>query len=443
MRQVQALIQRPDVRKILANTGWLFSDGAFRLVLTALVSAWVARYLGAQQYGQYNLALAYLILAAPVVRLGLDNVLVPRLVNAPEQAGQILGTAFFMRLLMALAMLSPLYLMVAALHPGDPTVLLLMTVMSLGMVFQALDVLNLWFQSQVASRHSVLTRNASFLFTSGLKVVAILLGAPLIIFGVLYLLYMVVSMLLLWLVYRRKPHRWTVDWGYARGLLREGLPLIVAGLAASVYTRIDQVMLGQMLLPGEAEAAVGVYSAAARLSEMWYFVPLAVVSSVVPSIIQSKLQSESLYRKRLQRLFNLMALISYAVCIPMTFLSGVVVELLFGSQYAASAPALAVLMWAGLWVNSGAVCSHVLVVERRNGFLMWAVVAGVGVNVLLNLALIPLFGILGAALATLAAQFATSHLATLLLPAVRFLGWMQARAILYPNPLKIAEPDRL
>jgi len=441
MRQVQALVQRPDVKKILANTGWLFSDSVFRLVLAVLVSAWVARYLGTQQYGQLNLALAYMTLAAPIARLGLDSILVPRMLNEPQQVGQILGTAIFMRLLMALAMLAPLYLVVASLHRDDPTVLLLTVILSLGTLFQALDVLNAWFQSQLASRHSVLARNTSFLLTSGLKLAAILLGAPLLVFGLLYLLDMIVSMLLLWRVYRRNPHPWTLNWGYARGLLREGAPLIVAGLAVSVYMRIDQIMLGQMLPPGEAEAAVGAYAAAVRISEMWYFVPLAIITSVIPSIIQSKQQSESLYRKRLQRLFNLMALISYAVCIPMTFLSGLIVELLFGPEYAASVPVLAVLVWAGLWVTLGVVRSHVLVVEGKNWLFTWSVVLGAGVNMLLNLALIPLLGILGAALATLAAQMVASHLTSLALPQLRFLGWMQTRAIVYPNPFNHPQPE--
>ncbi|RMG70684.1 MAG: flippase, partial [Chloroflexi bacterium] len=177
------LTNRPDVKKILANTGWLFSDSILRLVLSVLVGAWVARYLGTEQYGQLNLAIAYLMLVAPIAELGLDQVVVKYLVERPEDTDSILGTAFWLRLFATLTMFTPLILIVHALHPNTPIIVFLTVLLGIGSIFKVLYTLNLWFQAQVAAKHSVMTRNASFLLISGLRVLAILAGGSLVVFG--------------------------------------------------------------------------------------------------------------------------------------------------------------------------------------------------------------------------------------------------------------------
>lgn len=430
------LLNRPDIQKILANTGWLFSDSILRLFLTVIVSAWVARYLGTERYGQLNLAIAYVVLAAPIAKLGLDQIVVKRLVQSPDDVGRILGTAFWMRIITALVLLIPLLFIVNSLHPDQPIIVFLALLLGIGTVFQALEVLNHWFQSQVESKHSVIARNMSFILTSGLKVLAILAGGSLVVFGFLYLLDIVTSMLLLlWIYLRRAHHTWSVSWDYARGLIRESAPLIIAGLAISVYMRIDQIMLGQLLPTDEATSAVGVYAAAVRISEMWYFVPGAVVASIFPALLQSKQQSESLYRKRLQRLFNLMVFIAYTVAIPMTLLSGTIIHVLFGAEYADAGPVLAVLVWAGVWVAMGLARSQVLVAENLAHLSMWSTLAGAVTNVALNFVLIPQMGALGCAVATLVAQVMAAQITTLFFHQTRTFGWMQTSALIYPNPL--------
>jgi probable polysaccharide biosynthesis protein len=58
--------------------------------------------------------------------------------------------------------------------------------------------------------------------------------------------------------------------------------------------------------------AVGQYAAATRLSEIWYFIPTVVVSSLFPAIVNARRQSEELYCDRLQKLFDLVAWIAIA-----------------------------------------------------------------------------------------------------------------------------------
>ena len=83
---------RSGLKRIIANTGWLFADKFLALLAGLLVGAWIARYLGPKQYGQYNYALAFTALFAPFASLGLATIAVREFVRRPEDKPQILGT---------------------------------------------------------------------------------------------------------------------------------------------------------------------------------------------------------------------------------------------------------------------------------------------------------------------------------------------------------------
>jgi len=436
MKILRGYLERPEVVKILSNASWLFSDRILRMILTLFVSAWVARYLGVEQYGQLNLALAYIGLAMPIVKLGLDQILIKQLVESPNKAGEILGTSLWMRLFATLALLPLIIIIVNQLHIDQPIITLLTLLLSIGLVFQTFEIINIWFQAQVESRYSVITRNISFFITSVLKVVAILSSGSLLLFGFIYLLDIIMSVLLLIFVYRRREKvRWTIDWSLGKKIMNESAPLIIAGLAVIVYMRIDQVMLGQMLPKSEGEAAVGIYSVAVKLSELWYFVPAALINSIFPALLESKQQSESLYRKRLQRLLNIVVLICYVFSILITMFSGIIIEILFGTAFAEATPILAILVWAGVWVNIGVVRTYILITEDVVHYSMWSTLIGAGVNVGLNLLLIPSMGAAGCAIATLVSYFISAYLTSFFFNLSVPIGKMQTISLLIPNPL--------
>jgi PST family polysaccharide transporter len=438
VERLKAYLQsRPDVRQIVTNAGWLVSDRVIRLMLVLLVSAWVTRYLGAEQFGYLSIAQAILALAVPLLRLGMDTLIVRLLVEGDYDRDAVLGTSFAIRLMAALVALPAVVIFTALTYPQHLVIALIAAMLGVAALAESFDVIDFWNQSQVAARHTVIARNAAFVVASGLKVGAILLQMPLEVFGLLYALDTLLYVALLVAVYQRRGGRvqgWRWDASLAVTLLKLSAPLIISGIAVSLYMRIDQLMLSVMLPVGEAERAVGVYSVAVRLSETWYFVPGAIISSVFPAILLSKRQDETLYRKRIQRLFNLVVLVGYAFAIPVTLLAPVIIDVLFGPEFAEAAPQLAVLAWSGVWVGLGLVRTSVLQAEHRNVYSMYAVGAGVFSNIALNWLLIPLWGGFGCAIATLATQVLAAHASTYLMPHVGFLAKMQTMALLYPNP---------
>jgi PST family polysaccharide transporter len=139
-----------------------------------------------------------------------------------------------------------------------------------------------------------------------------------------------------------------------------------------------------------------------------------------------------------QRLFNMMVLVSYAFAIPTTLAAPWIIDVLFGPEYAQAAPQLAVLSWAGVWVALGVARTYILNAENANVLSVYGTVGGAVVNIILNFVFIPSLGGLGCAIATVLAQIYAAHLSTWLMPRVRHLAWYQTIALVFPNPFAFA-----
>ena len=165
--------------------------------------------------------------------------------------------------------------------------------------------------------------------------------------------------------------------------------------------RIDQVMLGDMVSNEE----VGIYSAAVRIAEVWYFIPMSIVSSVFPSIIDIKKANEILYIDRLQKLYTLMTWLGISVAVPMTFFPDVVISLLYGENYKGAENILSISTWAGIFVAQGVARGKWMIVENLQKYTFWYVGGAAILNIILNFFLIPVYKAQGAAVATIISYF--------------------------------------
>ena len=270
-------------RGVIVNTFWLVGDKVLRLAIGLFVGIWVARYLGPEQFGLLNYAISFVGLFGSLASLGLDGVVVRRLTVSNQDAMPILVSAFALKLIGGMTAFVFAVFGSWLLRPTDLQFHWFVGIISLGMLLQAFDVVDFWFQSQVQSRNVVLAKNTAFLSLAAAKIWLISIGAALSAF-----VWAVPAEILLGamgLVFRyqfrcrEKIGHWQFNWSKAIQLLAEAYPLFFSSVAVAIYMRIDQILLGQMI----GERAVGIYAAAVRISEMWYFIPLALASSFAPS----------------------------------------------------------------------------------------------------------------------------------------------------------------
>jgi len=173
-----------------------------------------------------------------------------------------------------------------------------------------------------------------------------------------------------------------------------------------LYMKIDQVMLYEMC----SDRDVGIYSAAARISELWYFIPGIIVTSVFPSIVKSRTISSLQYYDRIQKLFRFMALLAYCIVIPVSLCSNLIVGLFYSNSYIESGPILCVHVLATIFVFLGVAQEPWSISEGYFMLSLRRTFVGAVCNILLNLILIPSFKGMGAAVATLISQAVASYL---------------------------------
>jgi PST family polysaccharide transporter len=268
---------------------------------------------------------------------------------------------------------------------------------------------------------------------AGVKVVLILGDAPLLAFvwATLAEAALVALLLLAMLSVRGLALRkLKVSLSRAKVLLEDSWPLILAGIAVTIYMRIDLIMLGQML----GDETVGIYSAATRMSEVWYFVPTVVVASVLPTLVQAKKISATIYQARLQRLCNSLTWMAIALAVPMTFIAEWLVVLLYGPDYEAAADILSIHIWAAVFVFLGIGSGVFFTIENFARKFLHRTAIGCALNILLNIILIPLYGMKGAAIATFFSQFFVNYLIDVFDNATRQLFFMKTKAF-FPSKI--------
>jgi PST family polysaccharide transporter len=422
------LDRRPTLQRILANTSWLFADRIVRMGVGLLVGVWIARYLGPDQFGLFNYATAFVLLFGVFATLGLDKVVIRDLVHDPSGKRETLGTAFVLKVLGSGLALALAVGAIGVLRPGDTLIHWIVAIAAGGSIFQSFDVIDFWLQSQVESKYTVWARFAAFLLVVVIRVALILLQAPLIAFVFALLAETAFGAVGLMIAYRARGEDirlWRASVACAKRMLGISWPLILSGMAITVYVRIDVVMLGQLV----SDRAVGVYAAATRFSELWYFIPIAITSSVFPAIVEAKSIGEAEYQARLQKLFNLMAGLALAIAVPMTFLSDLVIRLFYKEAYDGAGPILAIHIWSALFVFLGVAQSPWDLTEGLTKLTMRRTLAGAVVNVALNLVLIPLYAGLGAAIATVVSYAVSSCLANALDRRLRPIFVLQMKSL--------------
>lgn len=424
------LLYHQGFKKYFANTSWLMGEKVLRIFATLLVGVYVVRYLGPARFGILSFAMSFAALFQVPAKLGLEGIVTRNLVQEPEARNDLLGTAFFLRLAGGILLLGIVYFAIQFTDSDSRTQILVM-IIAAGFVFQSFEVIDYYFQSQVWGKLSSISGLSGMILSSIIKLILIYYEASLIWFALVVLVENgTICLVLVYLYCRQRLPllHWRFRWSRAQALLRDSWPLIFSGLAVMVYMRIDQVMIKLMM----DDKAVGNYSAAVKISEAWYFLPMVLGKSLFPAILTTREISKERYQDGLLSFYGLMTWIGIGVALPTAYLSGWIIQLLFGAAYDGAASVLSIHIWAGVFVFMGVASSKYLLAENLQKFSFILRIAACFCNVVLNLFLIPKYGITGAALATVVSQCVASYLGYLLSPKTYISFKYLSYSLLYP-----------
>ncbi len=419
------------LKKYLLNTGWLFAGRLFRMAASMIVGIWVARYLGVEQFGILSYCVAFALLFRPMAMFGLTGICVREIVKFPKEKNEILGSAFTLSLVAGILAFLVVVNLIAVLKPDEPVYCAIVSIVGFGLIFFSFEIFDYWFQAKVNAKPVVAARTIVLILSACVKAVGILLHASVVFFAWVNLAELMFTGTALLIAYTRCGFKLTdlkVRFKWIKKLFHDAWPLALSGIAATIYLRIDKIMLGDMLGAGD----VGLYTAATRLAEVWYFLPVCIMSSLYPAVIKS-IENKSLNtNKRMQQIYNMMTLMGYLVGVVTTLFAAPLVTLLFGPEYGPSAQVLTLYVWSGIFVNIAMGKAAWLKAMNYTKIQFVSTVIGAVINVVLNLIFIRKYGVIGAAWATIISYSIEAYLSLFLFPETRKQAMMITRALFVP-----------
>lgn len=402
----------------------------FGKLLSLLASFIITRYLGPDLFGDLSFALALVTITGAVGALGLDSFIIRAIIHEPAKRDEILGTALWLRLVVNF-LLIPITLGIYLLYqhfsknPGE-TLILLVALLTLTSLLKSFNVIDSYFQSQVQSKYVVHVQNICLVISAVIKVLVVSYGLPLVYIVMAYVFDAFILAVGLIFIYKNKGlsiFNWTFNKARATELLHQSFPLILSAVMVSIYMKIDALMLKQV-----SSKAVGIYSAAASLSEAWFFIPTAIITSVFPAIINARKTDLLRYEKRLGNLYDLLVYISLPVAVFISFFANFIIHIIFANKFEGAGTMLSIHIWSGLFVFLGVASSQYLLAEGYTKISFYRTATGAVINILLNLWLIPKYAGVGASIATLiACMVSTFYL--LLIPKTRKHGIMMLKSL--------------
>lgn len=388
------------VRKYAKNTGWMFAARAATFITSFFTIAIVARYLGPENLGRLSYAQSFVAILSVFATLGIDQILLRDLTAKPELERELLGTAITSKLIFGtLAFLSAT--ITSVLIGNDPILTVLIAIMAGTFLLNPVGTIGILFQARVEAKYSSQATIFLAFFIPLLKLLIVFFGQGVIYFALVLLVESAVSTLWLIYAYTIKLQRHFFDLRFSlpmfKKLMFDAWPLLLAALSGYTYARIDQVMIQHFINSN----AVGFYDVAVRLTDYIGFLPGIIMGSVLPAIINAKKQNRDMYLSRFKSLLNLNLSISFISAASIFVFAPWIVTLVFGNEYLPTITVLRIYVWSSVFIVPTLLLQHYFIIEGRSIQYLIFSFCGAVTNVILNLIMIPMFGMQGAAYATL------------------------------------------
>lgn len=396
-------------RKVVGNTTWMLVNKIYSMLISLVVGALSARYLGPSNYGLLNYGTSIISFFTTISALGFASTLVVEMVQKSEQTGKIIGTAIFFRLITSVASFGAIYIILIILEPGNKLLQIVTMLQAIAVILNTYEVLLYWFQMRLEMRMVTIASMVALTVTAVWRISLLANQATIEFFALSNTITALVTAGCVAVFFARSEGRpkLSVDISYGIRLLSSSYHFIISGLAVTLYTQLDRIMLGRFV----STEAVGYYSAAMTIATMWEFIPSAIINSACPVLTEIKKNSNKDFLEKYKILLLAINLMGIGVGIGIIVFGRLAIHILYGASYDSATAALEILIWSTSFSMIGTARSIWIVTENKNKYAKYYVVIGAVINAVLNALVIPAFGITGAAVTTLISQVVVAIIA--------------------------------
>jgi len=391
---------------IAKNTFWLFvGQMASRLTRAAIV-IYAARFLGVASWGAFSYALGIVTFLTTLSDIGINALITKEATRNPQLKDEYLSTALFTKLgILAILSAATFFLLPHLTNMEEAA--LIMPILIFVFIFDSLRDLGSALsrameKMQIEAFIQIFTNSAivvlGFIFL-GMEPTSQSLSWAYAIGSALGLISIFIAL---------RHHLKNILTHFNKKLVGEILltawPFGLMGLLGVVNLNTDIIMLGWLRSPEE----VGYYSAAQKIIYLIYSLPGVLASGIFPALAKLAVNDNEQAKRLLGKATSLVIAAAVPMAILGIFLARPIIYLLFGTEYLPAVATFQILMSTLILVFPSTVLGNALFAYDQRKAFIWLVAASTVSNVLLNFALIPYWGIEGAAIATLISQFITN-----------------------------------
>lgn len=337
-------------------------DYIFSLTASLIVGIAVARYLGPEMYGIIAFATAVYTLLVIIVSLGIDDIIMKDMLQYEERQGSIQGSALFVKSAVAFLVYGIIFIYFLINYSGEKLYSVL--IITGAVLFQPLSVFSCIFLINAQAKYTSLARMISYTLSSLLKIILIIFKAPVTYFAFAVFLDYAVLYLTVVLMYKYKKYTvsgWHIDISYIKYILKSAVPLFAAVLFYTFYQKVTVIIISSMY----SDYASGIYSAAARLTEIWYLVPAVLMTAFYPAVVKAKQISEEEYNKRIKTLFYVTTIPFILMAFFAALLSPFIIKILYGEKYIESSIVLSLTIWSVPFISFYVISSKCFILENK------------------------------------------------------------------------------
>lgn len=389
-------------KQVFKNANWIIICRLAQSIFQLIIGMLTARYLGPSNYGLINYAASIVAFALPLMKLGMNSILVYELIESPEKEGEIIGTSIVLNVASSIICFFGVVAFSSIINYGDSVTIWVCALYGFSLFFAAIEMIQYWFQYKLLSKYSSIVALIVYIVGSIYKAYLLITEKNVYWFSVSHSIeYGLIGFSLFLLYFKNNGQRMSFSFLRARKMLDRSKHYIIAALMVVVIQNTDHIMLTSMIDTVEN----GLYSAAITSVTVFQFVYIAIVDSFRPLILSRKKEKSMDYENNVSRLYGLTLYIAVAQGAAFFVLSEMIVLLLYGTEYIGAVPILRILVFYFVFSVMGLVRNVWILAEEKQKYLWIINLLGALFNIVLNAVMIPFWGAVGAAVASLLTQF--------------------------------------
>ncbi|MCI8490011.1 MAG: flippase [Lachnospiraceae bacterium] len=393
------------MNKIAKNAMWIIICRIVQAIFALIINMLTARFLGPSNFGLITYATSLVAFVVPVMNLGFSNILVQEIITNPKREGETIGTSILLSLISAICCIAGVTIFAFVANSSKPVTIFVCFLYSLNLLFQALELMQYWYQAKYISKYTSMVSLCAYIIVSIYKIYLLATEKSVYWFAISNAFdYCLIAVSIIILYYKLGGQKLRFSLEIGKKLFEKSKYYILSGMMVTIFVETDKIMINIMI--GENET--GFYGAAVACAGLTSFVFSAIIDSFRPSIFEGQKISIKKFMYRLKMLYSIVIYLSLAQSVAMTFFSSLIVFILYGAAYAPAAGVLQIVVWYTTFSYIGAVRNIWILANSMQSYLWYINMFGAISNIILNFVLIPSIGIYGAAIASLITQFFTN-----------------------------------